>query len=137
MKGLRSQIEKKAMKKHNAKSKRGKKGGWKALLHEILKFRDARDWAQFHTPKNLAAAIAIEAAELQEHFLWKSDAEIKTEQLNLSKREKVVEELADVIIFTLLLAECFGVVVDRAVRQKLASNARKYPVRKARGNARK
>jgi len=113
------------------------KRGWNTLLCEILRFRDARDWEQFHTPKNLAAAIAIEAAELQEHFLWKSDAEIKAEQLNSNKRDKVVEELADVIIFTLLLAERFDVDIDRAVRRKLASNARKYPVKKARGNARK
>ncbi|MDD5677886.1 MAG: MazG-like family protein [Kiritimatiellae bacterium] len=110
---------------------------WDTLLREILKFRDARDWEQFHTPKNLAAAIAIEAAELQEHFLWKSDAEIESALLNKIKRQKVIEELADVMIFSLLLARRLDVDVDKVVRRKLVCNARKYPVKKARGNARK
>ena len=113
------------------------KPGWSALLKEILEFRDQRDWKQFHTPKNLAAAIAIEAAELQEHFLWKSDAEVKTSLSNPEKKEKVVEELADVLIYTLLLADQLGVDVDAAVRRKLQHNAKKYPVEKAKGSHKK
>lgn len=111
--------------------------GWEKLLSKILRFRNDRDWEQFHTPKNLAAAIAIEAAELQEHFLWKSDAEIDADSLKPDKRKRVIEELADVIIFSLLLAARFNVNIDQAIRRKLAVNAKKYPVSKARGNARK
>jgi NTP pyrophosphatase (non-canonical NTP hydrolase) len=113
------------------------KRGWNALLQEILKFRDQRDWKQFHTPKNLAAAIAIEAAELQEHFLWKSDTEVLAVLRNPEKRDKVNEELADVLIFTLLLADRLGVDIDAVVRRKLKNNAKKYPVEKARGNHKK
>jgi NTP pyrophosphatase (non-canonical NTP hydrolase) len=113
------------------------KHGWSALLQEILEFRDQRDWKQFHTPKNLAAAIAIEAAELQEHFLWKSDPEVQVALLNAKKRDKVIEELADVIIFTLLLADRLGVDIDSVVRRKIRNNAKKYSVEKAKGTAKK
>lgn len=113
------------------------KHGWASLIHEIIEFRDARDWKQFHTPKNLSAAIAIEAAELQEHFLWKSDLEIKKTLENTAKRNSVSEELADVIIFSLLLAEHLEVDVGQVVRSKLKANKKKYPVYKAKGNARK
>lgn len=113
------------------------KHGWSALLQEILKFRDQRDWKQFHTPKNLAAAIAIEAAELQEHFLWKSDPGVRAALRNPKKRDKVIEELADVIIFTLLLADRLGVDIDAVVRHKIRDNAKKYPVEKAKGTAKK
>lgn len=113
------------------------KHGWNALIREILAFRDQRDWKQFHTPKNLAAAIAIEAAELQEHFLWKTDREVRTALRNPRKRGQVLEELADVIIFALLLAERLEVDIDATVRRKLRDNAKKYPVEKARGNHKK
>jgi NTP pyrophosphatase (non-canonical NTP hydrolase) len=110
---------------------------WKALLGEILEFRDARDWKQFHTPKNLSAAIAIEAAELQEHFLWKTDDEVLVALSDPDKRNKVAEELADVIIFTLLLAERLDVDIDTVVRGKIRKNADKYPVKKSKGTAKK
>ena len=107
------------------------------LIHDIVKFRDERDWKQFHTPKDLAAAIAIESAELQERFLWKSNAEITADLADPAKRKKVVEELADVLIFTLLLADGLEVPVEEAIRQKLAANALKYPVAKSKGSAKK
>jgi dCTP diphosphatase len=108
-----------------------------ALERDILKFRDARDWKQFHTPKNLSVAIAVEAAELQELFLWQTDAEAKKALLNPAKRERVAEELADVIIYATLLAESLGFNVNAIIRNKLKKNAKKYPVKKAKGNHKK
>jgi len=116
---------------------RKKTDSWQALMAEARRFRDARDWSQFHTPKNLAAAIAIEAAELQERFLWKSDKEIERDLKDDAKRKAVVEEVADVFLFALLLADRLDVDVSKAITEKLAANERKYPVALARGNARK
>lgn len=112
-------------------------GGWEPLLELLRTFRDDRDWKQFHNPKDLAAAIAIEAGELQEHFLWKTKDEVAADLTTPGKRQGVVDELADVLICALLMADCLGVDVDEAVRRKTAANARKYPVSKARGTARK
>jgi NTP pyrophosphatase (non-canonical NTP hydrolase) len=110
---------------------------FEAAKAEVRRFRDARDWAQFHTPKNLAAALAIEAAELQEVFLWKTDKEIQQAMKAGPKRDAVVEELADVMLFALLLADRLDIDVGKAIADKLAANDRKYPVALARGNARK
>jgi NTP pyrophosphatase (non-canonical NTP hydrolase) len=111
--------------------------GWEPLIEELRAFRDARDWKQFHNPKDLAAAIAIEAGELQEHFLWRSTDEVARDLDEPRKRRDVIEELADVLICALLLADCLGVDIDAAVRSKTRANARKYPVAKARGTSRK
>ena len=122
----------------SARRTAGKKiDSWQALMAEARRFRDARDWSQFHTPKNLAAAIAIEAAELQERFLWKSDKEIDRDLKDNAKRDAVVEEVADVFLFALLLADRLEIDVGKAIADKLASNELKYPVALARGNARK
>jgi NTP pyrophosphatase (non-canonical NTP hydrolase) len=110
---------------------------WKALLAEIIEFRDARDWKQFHTHKNLSAAIAIEAAELQEQFLWKTDDEVVVALADPDKRNKVIEEIADIIIFTLLLAERLDIDIDTVVRRKIKKNVDKYPVEKSKGTAKK
>lgn len=107
------------------------------LMVDIIRFRDERDWKQFHTPKDLAAAIAIESAELQEKFLWKDKPQIADELADPARRQKVVEELADVMIFALLLADCLDVDVEKAIRAKLSTNALKYPVAKAKGTAKK
>jgi NTP pyrophosphatase (non-canonical NTP hydrolase) len=116
----------------------GKKiDSWQALMAEARRFRDARDWSQFHTPKNLAAAIAIEAAELQERFLWKTDKEIERDLKDRAKRDAVVEEVADILLFALLLADRLEIDVGKAIADKLAANEQKYPVALARGNARK
>jgi dCTP diphosphatase len=109
----------------------------KALREEIVAFRDARDWKQFHTPKNLAAAIAIEAAELQEHFLWCSGEESDALVHNPDKRQAIIEELADVLNFSLLLADRMGIDVVKESRKKIQINAQKYPVEKARGTSKK
>lgn len=99
-------------------------------LTEVLrKFRDERDWAQFHNAKDLALALNIEAAELLEVFLWKAP-----EQANI---ESVKEELADVLTFALLLSEKYGLDVKQIVLEKLEKNALKYPVDKSKGSAKK
>ena len=103
----------------------------------VTDFRDARDWKQFHNPKDLATAISIEAAELLELFLWKSTDEIEAMISDPSKMEKIQEELADVLIFSLSFSEVTGIDLSSAIRGKLAKNARKYPVDKARGSAKK
>ena len=107
------------------------------LVAAVCRFRDERDWAQFHTPKNLAAAIAIEAAELQERFLWQTDAEVDRDLAGPAKQAGVAEELADVVMFAMLLADRLGIDLAEAIPAKLAANERKYPVALALGNARK
>jgi dCTP diphosphatase len=108
-----------------------------ALVEAVRKFSDARDWAQFHTPKNLAAAVAIEAAELQERFLWKTDIEVDRELSKTAKRTGVAEEIADVVMFAMLLADRLGIDLAKAITSKLTANAHKYPVNLSRGSARK
>jgi len=103
----------------------------------VCRFRDDRDWAQFHTPKNLAAATAIEAAELQERFLWKTDAEVVQALADPAHLAGVADEIADVVMFAMLLADRLGIDLAEAIAAKLAANERKYPVKLARGNARK
>jgi len=98
----------------------------------LLKFRDERNWKQFHDPKNLAAALGIEAAELNEVFLWKTTEESRDVEL-----AKVKEELADVLAYALLLANEFGLDPEQIVLEKVKQNALKYPVEKAKGVATK
>jgi len=107
------------------------------IVAAVRRFRDDRDWAQFHTPKNLAAAIAIEAAELQERFLWKTDAEVDQDLADAAKKAGVADEIADVVMFAMLLADRLGIDLAEAIAAKLAANEQKYPVQLARGNARK
>ncbi len=107
------------------------------LVAAVCRFRDDRDWAQFHSPKNLAAAIAIEAAELQERFLWKTDGEVDQDLADTAKKAGVAEEIADVVMFAMLLSDRLGIDLAEAITAKLAANEQKYPVQLARGNARK
>ena len=99
------------------------------LLQQILAFRDERDWKQFHSPSNLAAALSVEAGELLEHFLWDRDKQIDT--------GAVGDELADVLVYALLLAHELDLAVETIISNKLEKNRAKYPVDKAKGNARK
>lgn len=101
----------------------------KDVTEVLLKFRDERNWAQFHNPKDLALALNIEAAELLESFLWKS-----SEQADV---ESVKDELADVFAFAFLLAEKYNFNVKQIVLEKIEKNALKYPVSKSTGNAKK
>jgi NTP pyrophosphatase (non-canonical NTP hydrolase) len=99
------------------------------IIQELLKFRNERDWDQFHNAKDLALAISIESAELLELFLWK-----KAEEANA---EKVKEELADIFSFAFLLADKYGLDVKEIVLEKIKKNGEKYPVDKAKGTAKK
>lgn len=99
-----------------------------ALVKQILAFRDERDWAQFHTPKNIAAALAIEAAELQELMLWKSEEEVADLVDSNQGNGDLSDEIADVLIYALLFCEAVEVDPLVAIRIKLKKNAKKYPV---------
>jgi len=102
-------------------------------LDELLEFRRERDWEQFHTPKNLSMSIAIEAAELMEHFQWKNDGEVADYLSNESCIDRVKEEIADVAAYLLLLSHDLEVDLNRAIIDKVAKNRLKYPVEKSRG----
>ena len=102
------------------------------LMEALKAFRDARDWQQFHDSKNLAVALSIEAAELNEVFLWKDVN--GSEEVD---KAKIKEELADVFAYALLLAEKHGLDVKDIVLEKIAKNNEKYPVEKAKGSAKK
>lgn len=99
------------------------------ITAEIIKFRDERDWEQFHNGKDLALALSIEASELNQLFLWKS-----AEDVNI---EKVKEELADILNYAFLIAHKYNLNVEDIILNKIAKNAEKYPVDKAKGNAKK
>ncbi len=99
------------------------------IISEVVKFRNERDWEQFHNSKDLALAISIEAGELNELFLWKKAEEVDVEKLK--------EELADIFTFAFLLANKHGLNVKELVLEKLKTNAIKYPVEKAKGSAKK
>ena len=100
-------------------------------IARIRKFRDDRDWKQFHNPKDLAVSISIEAAELLELFQWKAADE--SARFAAENRERVSEEIADVAIYLVELADITGIDLAKAIDAKLEKNARKYPVDKSRG----
>jgi NTP pyrophosphatase (non-canonical NTP hydrolase) len=107
------------------------------LLQKIVGFRDQRNWKQFHSPRNLAAALAIEAGELQETMLWKTDHEV-TELLETAEgRTSIAREIADVLIYSLLLCDATGIDPMTAIGEKLVENERKYPAELSRGKASK
>ena len=101
-------------------------------INQVLKFRDDRNWKQFHNPKDLALSISLEAAELLEIFQWSgSDTECE------SKKDKIREELADVLCYCILMADRCELDMDEIVQEKMKRNGEKYPVEKARGSAKK
>ena len=102
---------------------------WNDLQKALVDFRDERAWEQFHNPKDLALALSIEAAELNELFLWK-----KSEEANI---EKVKDELADVLAYALLLADKYNLDINEIVINKIKKNAEKYPVDKSKGTSKK
>ncbi len=116
-------------------------GDEKTTLAELkrlaLEFRDRRDWEQFHDPKNLSMGLSIEAAELQELFLWRTDREVEALLRDDRGREKVRDELADVLVFLLYLSHACGIDLSEALRDKIALNEKKYPVEKSRGSHKK
>ena len=102
---------------------------FKTITDLLIKFRDDRDWKQFHNSKDLALAISIEAAELNELFLWKSNEDVN--------KEKLKEELADVFSFALLLAEKHDLNILEIIKDKIKLNGEKYTVEKSKGSAKK
>jgi dCTP diphosphatase len=107
------------------------------LKERVLAFARERDWQQFHAPKNLSMALAAEAAELMEHFLWATPEESREVALDPAKRARIAEELADVVIYALEFANATGMDLAAAIGAKMEANARKYPVEKARGRSAK
>jgi NTP pyrophosphatase (non-canonical NTP hydrolase) len=107
------------------------------LVRAVLAFRDERDWRQFHNPKDLAISICLEAAELLERFQWKHSDEVAGFLADDDNRRRVGEEMADVLILLVSMADVLGINLVEAAHAKLAENARKYPVERAKGNAAK
>ena len=105
------------------------------LTRGVCAFRDARDWAQFHSPKELAVALAAEAGELLQHFVWQTP-EQSLERVS-RRRAQIADEMADVAILLLEFAEVTGISLGEAVAAKLARNEARYPVEKARGSNKK
>lgn len=104
----------------------------KELTDRIIAFRDARDWKQFHKPKDLAVSLSLEASEVLEHFQWKNEKEIE-EYVKTNKNE-IAEELADVFNYLLLMAHDLDIDLVEAEEKKLEKSEKKYPTDKARGN---
>jgi len=105
------------------------------LTAEIRAFRDARDWKQFHNPKELAIAITAEAGELLQHFVWQTPEQ--SDQRVIDRRPEIETEIADVAILLFELADNCGIDLGEAIRAKLAYNEERYPVAKARGSNKK
>lgn len=101
-------------------------------INEVLKFRDDRNWKQFHNPKDLAISISLEAAELLEIFQWSAE-DVNCEE----KMDRIREELADVVNYCILMADACGLDLDEIVREKVKKNEEKYPVEKAYGSRKK
>lgn len=101
-------------------------------INQVLKFRDDRNWKQFHNPKDLALSISLEAAELLEVFQWSG-----SDTVCESKKDKIREELADVLSYCILMADRCSLDMDEIVREKMKRNGEKYPVEKAKGSTKK
>lgn len=107
------------------------------LYREQNRFAEERDWTQFHTPKNLAMALSVEAGELCEIFQWLNDKQVATIQNDEAKMDSIKDELADVFFYTTRLASVLNVDLEEAYWRKMKKNAVKYPVHLAKGNAKK
>lgn len=101
----------------------------------IIKFRDERDWKQFHHPKDVAISLLLEAAEVAEHFQWRGDIELQ--EYIKSHKEEIGDELADVLYWVLLMSHDMKIDLPQALEAKLKKNTKKYPVEKAKGRATK
>jgi dCTP diphosphatase len=105
------------------------------LAQALQQFAQARDWGPFHSPKNLACALSVEAAELLEHFQWLTEAQSR--QLDADGREAVALEMADVLLYLVQMASSLNIDLLDAARSKMVINAQKYPVALAKGNSKK
>ncbi|MDD4879919.1 MAG: nucleotide pyrophosphohydrolase [Candidatus Omnitrophica bacterium] len=101
------------------------------ITKKIIKFRDDRDWMQFHDPKNMAVSIILEASELLEHFQWKTKEEV--EKYIIQNKTEIKDEIADIALYLFELADNLGISLLSAMEEKLKKNGMKYPVEKARG----
>lgn len=108
----------------------------KELTDRYIKFRDERDWKQFHSPKNLAISLCIEASELLELFQWKNDEEIAAD-MNSDKKVRFEEEAADVAAYLFMLCHEADIDLEKAILDKIKKNDEKYPVEKSRGSSKK
>ena len=106
-----------------------------SLRDQLRTFASERDWDQFHSPKNLAAALAVEASELLEHFQWLTEAQ--SQQLPPETLNEVSNEVADVLLYLIRISDKLGIDLIAAANAKIVLNAEKYPVEKARGSSRK
>lgn len=105
------------------------------LAQRLQQFADARDWGQFHSPKNLASALIVEAGELLEHFQWQT--ETQSRQLSPEQKQAVAHEMADVLLYLVQLSSSLEVDLMAAASEKMVINERKYPVDQARGSSKK
>ena len=103
----------------------------KDLTTRIIAFRDARDWKQFHNPKDVALSLVLEAGEVMEHFQWKSKKEM--DKYVVDSKEDISEELADVLYWVLLMSYDLNIDILKALEKKIKINEGKYPVEKAKG----
>ncbi len=103
------------------------------LSQKVIAFRDARDWKQFHNPKDMALSLVLEASELMEHFQWKNGKEI--EEYFEGNKEEIADEMADVLHCLLIMSSDLGIHLDKALLKKIKKNESKYPVKKAKGRA--
>lgn len=110
-------------------------GSITALQARLRQFAQVRDWEQFHSPKNLAMALIVEAAELVEHFQWLTEQQ--SAQLPAEKLEQVAFELADIFIYTVRMADRLGVDLPATVQRKIELNEKKYPANQVKGSAKK
>jgi dCTP diphosphatase len=106
-----------------------------ALTQSLRDFAKERDWEQFHSPKNLAAALTVEVAELLEHFQWITEEQSRN--LSFDKKDQVAQEAADVFLYLLQICDKLGIDLLEAARLKLIANGEKYPVERARGSSKK
>src|SRR5881409_4533563 len=100
------------------------------LNKQVCEFRDSRDWLRYDTPRSLAISISIEAAELLEHFQWKTDEQMREVLLDRARKNQISDELADVLIYCLGFSDVLGIDISEAIERKLRKNAEKYPVMK-------
>ena len=101
------------------------------ITGKIVKFRDERDWMQFHDPKNMAVSIILEASELLEHFQWKTKKEV--EKYIVKNKTEIKDEIADIALYLFELADNLGISLKGAMEGKLKKNEAKYPIEKAKG----
>ena len=101
------------------------------ILEKIRKFRDDRDWMKFHSPKNMAISIVLEATELLEHFQWKDGADVDAQVQK--KKKEIEEEIADICVYVFELADNLNIDVFDVIEKKLVENDKKYPINKAKG----